>query len=983
MSLGHEYFEVEQPFIESLKKRGYEFVSPEKIEEERESPRQVILEERFKRKLKEFNPWISDYNLRKVVREFTTPGLPDLMEANKKLYRMMTECTSVEQDLGNGRKNQTVEVIDFENPENNEFIVTNQFKVWGPKKNIKPDVVVFVNGLPLVVVECKSPTTPNAKDKGIKQLKKYQSKKQGAPQLFYTNQILIETCMERASASTTLSSPTWFKPWKESYPTTPKELEEELGRKPRRQEILIEGMLTKQNLLDIVRNFIIFEKREKTIKEMALYHQFRAANKICERVLNKERSQEKGGVIWHTQGAGKSLTMRWAAGKLRRIKELENPTLLVLTDRIALDNQIGGLFTRTDFKNCRQTESGRDLESFIKNKRGMAIVSTINKFHSIRNRHHGKMPVLSDDENIIVMTDEAHRTQYKEMALEMRTALPNATYIAFTGTPIDKKDRSTPRLFGSYVDKYTITQSVKDGATLPILFEGRMPKLHVEGKDIDEIFEMIFGDYPEEEKVKLRKKFNLSSIIRCRLRLEKITVDMIKHFTNYIEPNGFKAQVVAADRWAALRYYNLLKELNSPPAALVITVENNDGEEFDPARRSKDEEKKIISRFKDPNDPLKIVVVCAKLITGFDAPIEQVMYLDKGLKEHNLLQAIARVNRTYPKKEAGLVIDYYGVTDDLDDALRNFKKEDVMHALTEFEEEFEALKRAHRRAMQMFDDIKYDIEKCIERVEPEDVRSEFDRNLRSFSAIMDLVLPDPRAEPFLRDLKFLARVRERAKKRYREEETSLEGCGEKVQRIVDEHLRCEDVEVLEEPVSILQREAFQEELSKLPNDKARASEIKHALQHEISIRINKDPAFYGSLKKRLEELVSALEAKRLGLDDFIEKTQPIREEMSEREKRAQELGLESEEFSFYNLLEKHEVSSRQERRDLAKELYNILEESAVIDWKQKDNIQRIMRRDIKRKLISEGLPADTVSPLTLKILDLARNVIGEKKDAAG
>lgn len=975
----------EDPAVELLQALGYLFVPPEQLDTERDSLKSVVLVSRLEKKLKELNPWLSDENLKKAVRTITNVPATGLMEANEKVYTSLVHSISLEQDIGDGqgKKGHNVYFIDFEHPEKNELIITRQFKVTGAKENIKCDIVVFVNGIPLVVIECKSPTIHEPIDKAITQLFRYQEledkyKDRGAPQLFEPIQILIATCGQKAKFATVCTPYRHFLEWKVSYPITLDELNEKytsriFGRPPTPQDILIYGLLYPQNLMDIVRNFIAFEvEGGKNIKKIARYQQLIAVNNAIERIQKSKESKKRGGVIWHTQGSGKSLSMLWLAVKLKRMRELENPILIVVTDRIDLDNQIVGTFQRCGFPNPVQADSVKHLRELIKVGSGQTIMTTIQKFQEVTEEEG--YPVLSESDNIFVMVDEAHRTQYKNLAANMRQALPNACFLGFTGTPIDKKDRSTVQTFGSYIHTYTIEQAVQDGATVPIYYESRLPDVHVQGENLDTLFERYFQDYSDKEREEIKHKYATEEIIGlASTRIEAICLDIIEHYEKFIMPNCFKAQIVTSSREAAVIYKDTLERLNAPASAVLISGSNNDPQRLKKHHKSQADEKEIIRSFKeDPIDKLSIIVVCDKLLTGFDAPVEQVMYLDSPLKEHTLLQAIARVNRTADKKDYGLVVDYWGVSRDLQEALGVFQVSDIVGALTPKTEELPRLEARHRSVMRFFDKVdNSDLEACIKVLEPEDIRADFDLAFRRFSQSMDMVLPDPAALRYSADMKWLGKVRNAAQARFRDSSLDLSACGEKVRQLIEEHIRTTGIKKLLEPVSIFSKK-FDEMVEALTTPEAKASEIEHAIRHEIHVRLDEDPVFYQSLKARLEQIIEQRKQERISAAEELKQLEALVNEMRNVGKEAQDLGFTETEYALCKLINNGAQEIKEECKELTHQVAEAIEKHAVIDWIHKDDVQREMRKQIKGILRSKSYQFDEIETLTAKIVDLAR-----------
>lgn len=986
----------EEPAVELLQSIGYEFISSEQLDKERESRKEIILTGRLEKAIKKINPWISDENLKKAVREITNIQAVGLMEANEKVHTALVHTISLEQDLGQGKKGQSVHFIDFENPGNNEFVVTRQFWVQGSKKLICPDIVVFVNGIPLAIIECKSPAIQNPLEEGITQLLRYQEieekfKERGAPHLFETNQILISTCGQ-ASMFAVIGTPhKQYAEWKTPFPLTLDDLQQMLGRVPSPQDVLLYGILHPSNLLDMVRNFIVFEvDRGKTVKKVARYPQFIAVNKALERVLTAKNPVKRGGIIWHTQGSGKSLSMLWLAVKLRRVMELENPVIVIVTDRVDLDRQISGTFERCGFPNPERAKSVSDLRKLLEAGSGKTIMTTIQKFKEATDSLH---PVLTEEKNLFVMVDEAHRTQYKSLAANMRRAMPHACFFGFTGTPIDKKDRSTISTFGPYIHTYTIEQSVKDRATVPIFYESRLPNIRIEGETLDAIFERVFKDYLPEEREHIKKKYAThKAIAGASRRIERICLDIIEHFEKYIYPNGFKAQVVAVNRDTAVSYKETLDRLEAPESALVMSAAHNDSDRLAKYHLSKEKQQLLIDRFKDKNDPLAILIVCDMLITGFDAPVEQVMYLDSSFKEHTLLQAIARVNRIAEGKDYGLVVDYWGISRFLQDALSIFLPKDIEGVMQPKTDELPRLENRHRAALRFFDNVdKRNLEACIKELEPEDVRAEFDIGFRRFSQSMDMLLPDPSALPYIKDLKWLGKVRNAARARYRDPRLDLSGCGEKVRKIIEEHIRISGIEHLLEPVSIFS-EKFDDEVAKLTSIEAKASEMEHAIRHEIIIKFEEDPVFYQSLKEQLQKIIEERRKERIDAARQLKLLEIIKDEIKNVHKTAETIGMSETEFAFYNLLSNKENKSgewkvseehtdyggdNEPEKELAGLILESLEKLAVIDWIHKEDVQREMRKQIKRHLRAAGYRLDKIERKTIKLMDLARVRLGK------
>jgi len=683
--------------------------------------------------------------------------------------------------------------------------------------------------------------------------------------------------------------------------------------------------------------------------------------------------------------------MLFAAVKLRREeKELKNPIILVVTDRIDLDDQISKTFRNCHFPNPIQMREKRGtyrkLYEHLGQDVGQTILTTVFLFRKPLDRS------LSQAENIIVLTDEAHRTQYGFFALNMRRALPNASLFAFTGTPLDKRDRNTYRHFSPpgerYLDYYTIRNAEDDRQIVPVKYQSRLARLQIVGKSLDQLFDDLFHDKTEEERAELKRKYaSIEMLSKADRRIELIARDIVEHFNQKIRPNRFKAQLVASDRAMAIRYKQELDKLIDPERSeVVITVSSDDPQERkEKYRRTREQENILKEAFNDPEDPLEFLIVCDKLLTGFDAPIEQVMYLDHRLTEHTLLQAIARTNRTYPRKNFGLVVDYVGVGRELAKALVVFEKEDLegIFGVEDIKKELANLDYWHKMALGFFEKIDRSkgkpeniLQRCMEILRPEDVRAEFDASFREFARSMDFLMPDPVVDLYLEDFKFLGTIREGARNLYRDERLSLKDCSKKVEELIHAHIETSGMENILEPISITAPD-FHEKLEIKGSSSAKASHVEYAIRQTITEKTAMDPVFYGSLKDRLEEIIEEYRKERKDEAQLLIDLMELGNKEKERETFARSLGLEdAREFSFYGLLSsfRETMFSDSDEKQVAftKEIIQVIKDKRVIDWVEREDIQKEMRRKIKRLLKSNECPEDKVEPLTREIVSLAR-----------
>ncbi|MED1797380.1 type I restriction endonuclease subunit R [Brevibacillus porteri] len=971
-----EYSEVELPFIEQLQQYGYTYIKGTHLENDRTSKASLVLEKRFASAIQKLNPWIDSTNIDRVVKQFITLQAEDLWHANKTIFDwLFGQGISVMQDVGAGKKNQTVRLFDYEQVENNDFVVAGQITYENAAGKVIPDLVLYINGLPLILIECKSPKLQAEKQlpEGVRQFERYMETNE---KLFWYNQMLIVTSRDRARVGTIFAKPQHYGLWKDPYPYT----YEESGS-DRAQDVMVSGMLRKEAVLDLMRNFIVFDGK---VKKLARYQQYRAVNKTMERMTKEKKPSLRGGVVWHTQGSGKSLTMVYLAMKLRRQAALENPMLVIVTDRQDLDDQITKTFQQSGFPNPTQATSVTDLKLQLGKGPGTTVMTLIQKFQGDEEK---AFPIISQSENIIVMTDESHRSQYKGFALNMRKALPNATFIGFTGTPIDKKTRSTTGKFGGYIDKYTIEQAVEDGATVAIHYESRLPSLHMKGDTLDELFARTFFEYDEEAREKMQQKYvNDQLLLTAPERMKEVALDIVRHFESRILVNGYKGQVVAISRTAATEYKKLIDQyaMGQFETAVIFSAGQNDTEELRKYHISKEEEKQLIERFKKPfaEDKLALLIVCDKLLTGFDAPIEQVMYLDKPLREHNLLQAIARTNRKYDaNKKYGLIVDYFGVSRFLDQALEIFSANDVQGALQSIDDELPRLEQRHRATMRFFDGLgPVQWEESVLRLVEEDVRADFDIAYKRFAESMDKVMPSPKAERFLHDLKRVGTIRQLAKSRFSiDDGMDISDCGEKVRQLVHDYLHAAGIDA-RDPVSILDV-SFQEELQKNTLPETKAAQMEHAIKKEISVRLGEDEVFYTSLKQRVEELLARYKERQLTIFELLERLDAVREEMVDKVSGKTDSGLSYMQEPYYNkLYEVCESRADYELKEIAIEVQQFIEErvTPISDWTSKTDFKRQLTADLKVKLLKKMMNMNDASMLTGYFTALAETQYGKK-----
>lgn len=988
---GDEFVESECPALEQLVAMGYQYKNQAELNKERRDYRQVLLYKRIEEAIRRLNPELDEDGIHDAIGQIHEDSYPyslPAVDTNEKIRAKLVELSKsggldpivVTQNFGNGLEDKTVKLFDFENPENNDFLVTNQFQLEGYKNPIFPDIILFINGIPLVLIECKSPAIPDPIGEAVerKNFRHYQTPGLGYEKLFFYNHCLIATCGTLARHGTLESNVSHFARWADSYPMTKDDVKK-LNGKTREQEILIAGMLSKRNLLDQLQHFVLYDiQNNKKIKKIAKHQQYRVVTKSVSRLKLEENIADKGGVIWHTQGSGKSYSMMWFASQL--MFKFGNPPILVVTDRKQLDKQIHETFKSVGFPDPIRAKNGKHLSELLSNPKGKTIMTIIDKFSTDAEVH--------TDEKIIVLVDEAHRSQFKFNAEQMRKAMPNAVFFAFTGTPIAKKDKNDYKVFGPLIDKYGFKESQADGATLSIRYEGRLPELFVEGGDtIDEVFERVFSGLDTETKTRLKKQYvTKGKIAEAPSRIKRIALDLLNHYRNHVEKNGYKAMLVAPSREAAVIYKNELEFLGESRTKIIMTSSlgetGKDGKSWDQYYLTPEQREQQAETFKDSKDPTKILIVVDMLLVGYDAPIVQVLYLDQGLKEHNLLQAIARVNRPYDEnKEFGIIIDYSGITKELHQALEEFEEQDIEGALEPINVLLPELKARYANAISYFKFInKNDTEQIIEKFEPVDLRDKFEYDFKMFSKALDAVMPDKEADPYIEDFKFLSKARQILRTYYGGIKTVPEEQKRKIQKMIDEHIRSLHVSELVNPMEITYENFLAYVKGKFKSPRAKSALVKNkAIQVIEEFKAN-NPVYYEKLRERLEKIIQEEEQRRKKDSSYFtapEKYEEIYNEATHEEEERKKVFGDYQatpfEFSLYSELYEQN-QNREESIQLTKEIfYQILPETKIVDWKNKDTSEKKLTEIIYDNLSKNGIAEDKIMDIIDRIIILAKN----------
>jgi type I restriction enzyme, R subunit len=947
-----EYSHVEHPLLTQLGGLGWSVVDQgsalipqDPARSLRTSFRDLILPQVFRDRVRALNrtpdgqDWLTERQLAGLIDDiFRQPG-KGLLDANEAVQALLMKAQVDRNDV-TGEKDPTVRLIDFANPERNTFHAINQFRVDTPgcvKGFIIPDVVLFVNGLPLVVIEAKigDANTANPMHEAFVQLQRYRDARpetaraglrEGEPKLFYTNLAVIRTCGEAAEFGSISSAPEHFYSWRNIWPKQYETISPPLGA-VRAQEELVQGLLNPHCLLDMLRTCSVFMDlpNGKRVKVLARYQQHRAARRIVERLRTGETMEERSGVIWHTQGSGKSLTMVFVGRMLRASRDLNDMKIIMVVDRADLEDQLTGTAQLIGGK-INLVESRADVRTTLASPASDVNMVMVHKFletkddlpDSFREKLGRYAPppsaesfgVVNTSPRILIMVDEAHRTQGSDMGDNLFEAFPNAARIAFTGTPLKTErhgGRQTVKRFGAYIDKYKLMDAVADGATLQILYEGRTANTALRDKaEFDQAFEDLFENRSAEDLLAIKKKYGATGdILEAESRIGAIARDLVGHYIDNILPNGFKAQVVCHSKLAAVRYQRALREAlaerlereTDPDAkrriaflkvAVVVSSDGTNEAAEIVAARKESREWNAVENFCKPfnlddydkaNTGIAFLVVCDMLLTGFDAPIEQVMYIDKRLKEHNLLQAIARVNRVTHGKQRGFIVDYIGIANHLTAALKIYADEDLEDLQSGFKNltsELPILEERYRRLLQHFqglgvhdieafltdtlatpqDDVRA-VHRAVDALEAIKARADFEVYLKKFLMSLDLILPGAAAHIYRGPARRLGYLMRMAKERFKDDSIDFAGVGQKVAALINLHLIELGIDPQIPPVELLDPDFVDQVTGHAGGSpRAKASEMEHAIRKHCTIHFDEDPAFFKRMSEKLDTLIA-------------------------------------------------------------------------------------------------------------------------------
>ncbi len=1025
---------VEDAALEWLRTLGWAVRScpdftPGEPASERTDFAQVVLEQRLRDALGALNPTLPPDALDDAFRKLSRIEGPTLEARNRSLHRMLVDGVPVEYRAKDGAiRGAQVRVIDFDTPENNDWLAVNQFTIVEHKHTRRPDIVLFLNGLPLALVELKNAADEDATIESA--FKQFQTYKAELPTLFGYNELLVISDGTNARIGTLTGGWEWFKPWRTTSgqalaPATMPEL-----------RVLIEGVFDRRRFLGLIRDFVVFEDDGSgpLVKKMAGYHQFHAVNvAVAETLraakehkgLREEGRYEAGerpggdsgdrrvGVVWHTQGSGKSLTMAFYAGRVVREPAMENPTIVVLTDRNDLDDQLFGTFSRCHDllrQPPAQAQNRDDLRTKLMVDAGGVVFTTIQKF--LPEEKGDRMPVLSGRRNIVVIADEAHRSQYDFIdgfARHMRDALPNASFIGFTGTPIELTDKNTRAVFGDYISVYDIQRAVQDKATVPIYYESRLAKLALKEEEkprIDPTFEEVTEGEEVERKEKLKSRWaQLEAVVGAEKRLTLIAQDIVSHFEQRLEAIDGKAMVVCMSRRICMDLHDEIVKLrpgwlgeddDSGALKVVMTGSAAEGPRVAGHARNKLRREALARRFRDPADPLTLVIVRDMWLTGFDAPVLHTMYLDKPMRGHGLMQAIARVNRVFRDKPGGLVVDYLGLAQELKEALKTYTESGGTGTTAVAQEDAVAAMLKHdevcRGLFHGFDWSRWVSGTPGERVSllpaalehilaQEDGKDRLLRAVQDLSSAFALAVPHPEALRIRDDVGFFQAVRAALAKRAPGEQKTDEELDHAVRQIISRAVASEGVidifaaAGLPKPdISILSEE-FLAEVKHMPQRNLAVELLRKLLAGEIRIRRRKNVVQARSFAEMLEQTLRRYQNRAIEAAQVIEELIALAREMREAQARGEQLGLTEDEVAFYDALETNDsavkVLGDDTLRDIARELVSSVRANVTIDWTMRENVRANLRVIVKRILRKYGYPPDKQEKATQTVLEQA------------
>lgn len=1052
------------PALQMLIKTGYTYLSPEEalsLREDRKS--NVLLHDILKSQLQKINSIaykglqheFSEANVVLAINELKDlPIHLGFINANKYFYELITLGKSLEQTIAGDRKSFSFKYIDWEHPENNSYHVTEEFSVTRSHRSdtYRPDLVLFVNGIPLVVIECKSNAIKSPVEEGISQHLRNQQE-DGIRDLYVYSNLLLSLAVSDAKYATTSTPAKFWSVWKEQFRTEKEkqvyeqalydlkqaELPEdsntavfksrywstikyfsELGKLERavtEQDRLLYNLCRPERLLELMFRFVLYDEG---VKKVTRYQQYFAITKTIRQIEKIDASgKRKGGVIWHTQGSGKSLTMVMLAQQIALSKEIKNPKIVLVTDRVDLNSQITETFQKCNIP-VDEAATGKHLIDLLKSNSDAVITTIINKFKAAVNQE----PEGFNSSEIFVLIDEGHRSQYKTFNVKMQKTFPNGCFIAFTGTPLMKSEKNTADKFGGVIDEYTIRDAVDDGAVVPLLYEGRHNSITVNEKPLDNFFDKVSEPLTQYGKAGLKRKYSSKNAInKADQVIYDRAWDITEHFVDFIQHTGFKGQLVAPNKTSAILYRKYLNEIGKVSSDVVISAPDT-RENYEDAFEENEDlvqsfykammdkygthekyEKSIINAFKKQEEP-EIIIVVDKLLTGFDAPRNRVLYLTRSLKEHTLLQAIARVNRLAEGKDYGLIVDYYGNLENLDKAIEiysgsdEFNPTDVKGSVTNVKDVIKELPQAHAEVWSIFSSIKnkYDTEAYAVYLGDEEQRHLFYEKLSKFVRLFSLAMAtvefndvknDDLIEKYKKDSKFFIQLRIDVKRRYYDE-IDFKAYEAQVQKLIDKHITT-DGEVLKitEPIDIFNKQERDSEVEKLIGKAAKADHIAARTSKGISIKIDEDPIFYKRLSELIKVTIQDYKQSRIDETEYLNRIKDIEERFLEGKQENVPAIIDGNKIAvaFFNFIQEKLVSSLKDKEQnaaIALKIQDLItdvttaDSKPIVDWKLNKEIEKQIWSELDDYFyalsmeLSIQIPFDVLDAFVEEIIKIAK-----------
>ena len=1002
---------VELPAHRVFEELGYKTLEGKDVNPERNSYNDVILLARLERKIRKLNPDLPEIVYETAISQVRSLSNPTTIENNREFHQMLLAGVRVPYQDNNQTRYHAIRLVDFENPQNNEFAAIRQFIVRQHKQR-RLDHIIFVNGLPLVILEYKDPTNMSAdivtaySQLGTTEYQRY------IPRVFNYNAFLIISDKTYARYGTMTSPFERFSDWND-----PEDPDRTVAN---RLDMMQRLMLNKETLFDIIQNYLEYESDgRKTIKKIAQQHQYLGVKKAVAKTLDvhSQKGENRIGVIWHTTGSGKSLTMILYANMVSQIKQLENPTFVILTDRKDLDEQLNSFFEVAGFPYPRpktailEAESIMDLRRKLTIHAGKIIFTTIQKFQVTQDERDGmaRYPLISNRRNIIIIADEAHRSQYKKMAQNLQRALPNAMKIGFTGTPIEKEDKSTTQVFGDVLASYKISDAVRDGATVEITCQSRLVRLHLLNKMIGDDFDKITKELDPDVVEHLSRRWSeLKTMLEDPDRLSVIVKDLVHHFTEKRKVLKGKAMLAASTKLAAARYADIISEMPSAPRCTCIisgSVQrlSDDASEEQRARKnvvsrhykSKADAEEMIKQFKDEKSDLDLLVVCDMYLTGFNAPLMHTMYIDKPLRDHNLIQAISRVNRIWKDKPEGMVVDYIGITDDLKRAFRSYNDSDVKGVLVPTDEIVLYMQSKHLELQSFFTvNIGSDkslkerrlgpyLDNAIEEILNDlEVRKSFIQGVAELTKAYAVCTPHPACQDVEEDLRFFQIMRRIMSKTVAGIQYVPPATDDAIRDLVEEGISADDsirfYDIKYDNDQIDLNKEYIQKIKQLPQKNLKVELAYKLLDDAIRARLKRNITKQKLFQERIERTLSQYHGKFEDIETLFPQFEEVGQDLTAEGQRKKELGLSDEEIAFYDiiLMGRDHVENDATVKQIAIEVTDYIKRNTTVDWLNQDNVKAKIRMGVRHILLKSVFPIDEIEKVVPVIMQQTENNYG-------